>query len=68
MTSEEPRLDTPPDDVQALTALADPELMARVAQGDSTAIEVLYDRYNRVVYSFALRIIGDRQGAEELLQ
>ena len=68
MTSEGPRPDTAPDDSQALTALTDADLMARVTQGDSAAIEVLYDRYNRVVYSFALRIIGDRQGAEELLQ
>jgi RNA polymerase sigma-70 factor, ECF subfamily len=68
VTSGEPRPDTPSDGPRALAALADAELMARVAQGDSAAIEVLYDRYNRVVYSFALRIIGDRQGAEELLQ
>jgi RNA polymerase sigma-70 factor (ECF subfamily) len=29
---------------------------------------VLYERYSRVVYSFALRILGDQQLAEELLQ
>jgi RNA polymerase sigma-70 factor (ECF subfamily) len=51
-----------------VSALSDVELIARVSDGDAKALEVLYDRYNRVVYSFALRIVGDPQIAEELLQ
>jgi RNA polymerase sigma-70 factor (ECF subfamily) len=62
VTSESPRPDAP------LVELDDADLMALAAAGDTRAIEVLYDRYNRIVYSFALRIIGDRQSAEELLQ
>lgn len=50
------------------SALSDVDLIGRVADGDAQALEVLYDRYNRVVYSFALRIVGDPQLAEELLQ
>lgn len=50
------------------TELSDPELAARVADGESAALEVLYDRYSRIVLSFAMRILGDRQHAEELLQ
>ena len=50
------------------SALADADLISRVADGDARALEVLYDRYSRVVYSFALRIVGDPQLAEELLQ
>ncbi|MBA2277670.1 MAG: sigma-70 family RNA polymerase sigma factor [Chloroflexia bacterium] len=42
--------------------------MTLAVSGDARAIEVLYDRYNRIVFSFALRIVGDRQIAEELLQ
>lgn len=51
-----------------LAALSDVELIARVAEADAAALEVLYDRYSRVVYSFGLRIVGDPQLAEELLQ
>ena len=50
------------------SALGDADLISRVADGDARALEVLYDRYSRVVYSFALRIVGDPQIAEELLQ
>lgn len=46
----------------------DAELIARVAGGDPAALEQLYDRYSRVVFSFALRIVGDPQVAEEILQ
>jgi RNA polymerase sigma-70 factor (ECF subfamily) len=51
-----------------LSTLTDVDLINRVSERDAKALEVLYDRYNRVVYSFALRIIGDPQIAEELLQ
>lgn len=51
-----------------LAALSDVELIARLADADAAALEVLYDRYSRVVYSFGLRIVGDPQLAEELLQ
>jgi RNA polymerase sigma-70 factor (ECF subfamily) len=51
-----------------LSELGDSELIGRVAEGDARALEVLYERYSRVVYSFALRILGDQQLAEELLQ
>jgi len=47
---------------------SDAELIAQAAGGDPAALEVLYDRYARVVYSFAVRIVGDPQIAEEILQ
>ena len=46
----------------------DPELVDAMAAGDARAMEVLYDRYSRPVFSFALRMLGDRMLAEELLQ
>ena len=52
----------------SLVELSDADLIGRAAAGDARALEVLYDRYSRVVFSFALRILGDRQLAEELLQ
>lgn len=42
--------------------------MALVAQGDSAALGALYDRYGTSVYSLALRMLGDRQLAEEIVQ
>lgn len=49
-------------------SLSDADLIGRAAEGDARALEVLYDRYSRVVFSFGLRIVGDPQLAEELLQ
>jgi RNA polymerase sigma-70 factor (ECF subfamily) len=51
-----------------LRQLSDEELVRRMDNGDIDALEVLYDRYSRVVYSFASRIVGDRLLAEEVLQ
>jgi RNA polymerase sigma-70 factor (ECF subfamily) len=51
-----------------LHALSDAELVQRMADGDVGALDVLYSRYARPVYSFALRIVGDGQVAEEVLQ
>ncbi len=51
-----------------LTASSDVDLIRLASTGEARALEVLYDRYSRIVYSFALRIVGDPQLAEELLQ
>jgi RNA polymerase sigma-70 factor (ECF subfamily) len=51
-----------------LITAADAELIGRAAVGDARALEVLYDRYSGVVFSFALRIVTERQLAEEILQ
>lgn len=54
--------------VDDLSALSDAELVALVTEKNPAALEVLYKRYSRIVYSFGLRIVGDPQIAEELLQ
>ncbi len=51
-----------------LEAVDDVTLVSRLAEGDSAALETLYDRYNRVVYSFAIRMLADVSSAEELTQ
>jgi RNA polymerase sigma-70 factor (ECF subfamily) len=51
-----------------LIAASDAELIGLAAQGEARALEVLYDRYSSVVFSFALRIVADRPLAEEILQ
>jgi RNA polymerase sigma-70 factor (ECF subfamily) len=47
---------------------SDAELVHRVSLGDTAALEALYTRYARVVYSFAMRIVLDPMLAEEVLQ
>ena len=48
--------------------LSDADLIGRAAAGDAQALETLYERYSGVVFSFALRLVADRQLAEEVLQ
>lgn len=49
-------------------ALDDRELMKRIGDKDSAALEWLYDRYEKTVYSFAYRIVQDAMAAEEVVQ
>jgi RNA polymerase sigma-70 factor (ECF subfamily) len=51
-----------------LIEASDTDLIARAAEGNARALEVLYDRYSGVVFSFALRIVAERALAEEILQ
>jgi RNA polymerase sigma-70 factor, ECF subfamily len=48
--------------------LADEDLMSVVPDGDARAFAVLYDRHNKVAYSLAYRMMGERQAAEDLVQ
>jgi len=45
---------------------ADEVLIRLIAETEKGAFEVLYDRYNRLVFSVALAIVGDRSVAEEV--
>jgi RNA polymerase sigma-70 factor (ECF subfamily) len=47
---------------------AEDALLVRVGQKDSRAFEDLYDRYGGAVYSLAVKMIRDRQTAEEIAQ
>lgn len=50
------------------TVLDDAALAARIGSGDAEALATLYDRYARVMYSFAIRMLSDPGLAEELTQ
>ena len=49
------------------TKLDDSALVALVARRDEAALGALYDRYHRLVYSLALRVVGERALAEEIV-
>ena len=46
----------------------DEELIARVRWHEEPALATIYDRYSRLIYTIALRIVGDRESAEEVMQ
>jgi len=46
----------------------DAMLVSAIRSGDQTAMAEIYDRHSNVVYSVALRILGDTGAAEDILQ
>jgi len=48
-----------------LDSVADTVLIQLIAGAHADALKALYDRYNRLVFSVALAILGDRSVAEE---
>ena len=48
--------------------IGDEQLIAQVARGDRRAFEALYDRYSSAVFGLALRMLSNRQQAEEAVQ
>ena len=46
----------------------DAELLTRVVRGDERAMAVLFDRYSKIVYSVALRVLRDTASAEDVMQ
>lgn len=52
----------------SVTLLEDGELIELMGRRDSTALMGLYDRYNRLAFALAYRIVGDPSLAEEVVQ
>ena len=51
-----------------LASLRDEELLALIVRRQERALGAIYHRYGRLVYTIALRITGDRETAEEVVQ
>jgi RNA polymerase sigma-70 factor, ECF subfamily len=47
---------------------SDDRVIDLLAQGSPEGIEVLYDRYGRLAYTLAVRILGDGASAEDVVQ
>ena len=48
--------------------LTDAQLVALIVRGENWALSEIYDRYSRLVFSLALRILNDHTTAEEIVQ
>ncbi len=48
--------------------LTDEQLLALIVRGENWALSEIYDRYTRLVFSLALKILNDRASAEEVVQ
>ena len=48
--------------------ISDNDLLKAIARGDETALAGCYDRYRLILFSLILRILHDRQEAEDVLQ
>ena len=61
-------------DCEELTAVPqqswsdDAKLLARVQRGDEQAMGYLFDRYSKIVYSIALRVLRDTASANDMLE
>lgn len=49
-----------------LPQLDDTDLIDLISQGNETALGELYDRYNRLIFSVALSVVGRQEEAEEI--
>lgn len=65
-TYPEPLASLPPS--ISATDADDQLVIGAVAQGDSHALEILYDRYSAVVYRLAFRMLKNREQSEEIVQ
>ena len=50
------------------STVSDHALLCGIQNRDERALADLYDRYGRLLFTLALRIVGDRAMAEEVLQ
>lgn len=51
-----------------VTLLADEVLAERLSNGDVSALEQLYERHSRAVFSLSLKLLSEREAAEEIVQ
>src|SRR5947207_11781415 len=49
-------------------AADDAQLVAAIGAGEESAMATLYDRFSQIVYSVALRVLGDTAAAEDVMQ
>jgi RNA polymerase sigma factor (sigma-70 family) len=60
--------ETPPVSGRSFAHLSDEAIVALVARADQSALSELYDRFGRVAYGVAVRILRDEKLAEDAVQ
>lgn len=60
-------LDTNPSNQAPFDPTDELQLVERLRAQDQTALDALYERYSRVVYAIALRIVGQATEAEDVV-
>ncbi len=68
MSAEHPDLGSRRLPWRELQEASDPELVRQLISGNDDALAVIVDRYQRLVFSVALRIVKDEGEAEDLVQ
>jgi len=51
-----------------IAELTDAQLISRFRNGESSAFDRLVDRYQKPLFTYLFRLVGDRQGAEDIFQ
>jgi RNA polymerase sigma-70 factor (ECF subfamily) len=64
----QPRFDATHPNLAELKLLTDDQLMAQLQDGINDALAVLFERYHRLVFSIAVKIVRDRGEAEDVTQ
>jgi RNA polymerase sigma-70 factor, ECF subfamily len=54
--------------MREMDSISDNILVARIRNSDNDAFKYLFDRYNKKIYLFSLKYLGDSVEAEELVQ
>jgi RNA polymerase sigma-70 factor, ECF subfamily len=63
-----PMSDTPASMARSFAHLSDEAVVALVARSDQSALAELYDRFGRLAYGVALRVLRDEKLAEDAVQ
>lgn len=61
-------LESRPQETVTTVVDEDAVLIHRLAHGDEAALGALYDRHGRLAFALALRVVGDPETAEEVVQ
>jgi RNA polymerase sigma factor (sigma-70 family) len=63
-----PAVGREPEEVRSLASSSDEQVLEAVGRGDDDALGVLYDRFGRLAYGLAYRILRDQALAEDAVQ
>jgi RNA polymerase sigma factor (sigma-70 family) len=53
---------------KATTEFADAQLLNRFRNGDNSAFDYIVDRYQKPLFTYLIRFVGDHQAAEDIFQ